>query len=372
MGKLRLGQGGIVGFDRIVEFVVRILVAGAGDGGLGVFESVHEIAGLDEPSVLAAVEPDLAVAADDEAIVPVGLGRVHPFEDLGGRGIGIADLASVDVALEFPRFRIEDGVFVTVIPHVFDRFAVFSDKLVFDRRPGGRGNVALGSATVRTDGRDAHRCREIHRPVAHVHDMTGHVAEGTGAKIPITAPGEGGQLRAVVAEGSGSDPEVPVDVGWHLLFCGPGGNALRPDGTVGPGVDFDDVSDESSADEFDNTAHVVIGVGLVAHLGDDFRLLGEFGEVAGLPDPVGEGLLAVDGAAFEHGGGGSEGVDVVGCGDRDGIDFVAFCLDHLAPVFEELGLRVVFPGLLVGTAEVGIFIEVKNVAEVGHFEAGVG
>lgn len=56
--------------------------------------------------------------------------------------------------------------------------------------------------------------------------------------------------------------------------------------------------------------------------------------LAGFPDRVGEGFLAVDVFAAFHGLDGGVSVHVVGDGDGDGVDFVAESGEHFAVVGE--------------------------------------
>ena len=85
--------------------------------------------------------------------------------------------------------------------------------------------------------------------------------------------------------------------------------------------------------------HRLVGLALVAHLGDDLVLAGRLGDGAGLEHRVRQRLLAVDVLAGPHHGHRDRGVRVVRRGDDDGVD-VLLLLEHLAEVEVELGLRV--------------------------------
>ena len=73
-----------------------------------------------------------------------------------------------------------------------------------------------------------------------------------------------------------AEPEIPVHVLGGILLLRPGGNTLRPDRTIRPGMDFDDVTDQSRTNQFHDAAHVVLCMGLISHLRHHTGLGGEF------------------------------------------------------------------------------------------------
>src|SRR4029079_15467851 len=133
------------------------------------------------------------------------------------------------------------------------------------------------------------------------HDVTGHVTQGAGAEVPPAAPGEGAIGGVIGTLRRGSEPQVPGDVGWDGGCVGGALTALRPDGAVGPDVDFLDVSDDATLDPLHLGGAAFGGVTLVAHLGHDLGLAGLGDHLAGFADVVGKRLLAVDVLAHAHG-----------------------------------------------------------------------
>jgi len=88
-----------------------------------------------------------------------------------------------------------------------------------------------------------------------------------------------------------------------------------------------------------------VGVNLDAHLCDDVGLVRGEGQLAGLIDGVGQGLLAIDVQAEADGGECYWGVHVVGGADVDRVDFVCFFFEQLSPVAVLAGVGELLGGL---------------------------
>ena len=179
---------------------------------------------------------------------------------------------------------------------------------------------------------------QIQRPVGHVHDVASHVAQRARAEVPPSPPTEGAVALAVGPEGSGAEPEVPVESLGDRFRLGALRYALGPGGPVRPGVDLAHLSDYSGADPLHGAADGLSGVGLVAHLRGHAVLLGGLGHESGFADGVGQRLLAVDVFPQPHGHHRGVAMGVIGGGDGHRVE--AFCLlvEHHAEVAVEPGL----------------------------------
>ena len=170
--------------------------------------------------------------------------------------------------------------------------------------------------------------------------MAAHIAEGTGAEIPPGAP-LAGVIRGVErTKRRGAAPLIPVHALGGILHIGRSVHleALRPDGAVGPGVNFAHLADEASGDPFGDLTDTFAGVALIAHLGDDFIFMGRLGEDARFKDGMGDRLLDVDVLSAAHALHRDVGVRMVGGGDDHGVD-VLLLVEHLTEVGKEGGLR---------------------------------
>ena len=151
--------------------------------------------------------------------------------------------------------------------------------------------------------------------------MAAEVAEGAVAEVVPAAPlawvVDGG---FVGSGGCGAEPAIPVEAG------GDGVRAVGASGAAGPAVgwvpdvDFGDGAEEVCGDEFHGAAEIGGGTALVAGLGDDLGVAGEFAELAGFGEGMGEGFFAVDVFACGDGGFADGCVPVVRGGDDDGVD----------------------------------------------------
>ena len=200
--------------------------------------------------------------------------------------------------------------------------------------------------------------------------MAAEVAEGAVAEVVPTAPlawvVDGG---FVGSGGCGAEPAIPVEAG------GDGVRAVGASGAAGPAVgwvpdvDFGDGAEEVSGDEFEGAAEIGGGTALVAGLGDDLGVAGEFAELAGFGEGMGEGFFAVDVFACGDGGFADGCVPVVRGGDDDGVD--VWGGEELVEIGEGGGIGggVAFAGVFdlggVDVAEGGGFVaEFEDAADV--------
>ena len=159
-----------------------------------------------------------------------------------------------------------------------------------------------------------------------------------GSCFPLASAG-----KAIGTAGGGNTgPGIPIHGGGDRLGRGFDGQALRPDGSIGPGMHFADVADGSVPDHFGALAGAFVRISLIAHLRGDLIFRGEVGEQARFPNGARERLLTIDVLAALHRPGGADGVHEIRRGDDDGVD-VLFLIEHLA----EVGI----PGRLVELVE---------------------
>lgn len=105
--------------------------------------------------------------------------------------------------------------------------------------------------------------------------MTCHISEGACAEIEVAAPIEGviGTLfvRPLRCR---TKPAIPVERLGNRIGALGALNALRPDGPVGPHMQFEGLANDTSLDDFDGAAQAVARAALVAHLRGYFGLFG--------------------------------------------------------------------------------------------------
>ena len=104
---------------------------------------------------------------------------------------------------------------------------------------------------------------------------------------------------------------------WGARFHG---GTLWPHGAVGPDMEFFDIAQNTRVNQFNGFAQAAFGCALIAHLGAEFFLFGQFAKNAGFFHGVGERLLNINMLAHAHCHGSGRGVGVVGSGNDDGVD----------------------------------------------------
>ena len=243
----------------------------------------------------------------------------------------------VDPASGLEGRRVLHPVLFAVVPYkLHRRTAAAVAELIIDHRPVW-GTLA-GVATV--PGAHAGWGTQFQTPPGHVHDVTGHVAERPGAKVPPAAPRKRNVTFAVRAVRRRAKPQIPVQAFGHVGLGRTRLHALRPDWAVGPDVRLGDVANDPGANQLDRTADRLAGVRLVAHLGGHASFPGQARQVTGLVHVVSQRLLCIAMLAHLHRHRGGRGVGVVGRGDSAGVDALAHLFEHHTKVGEALGLGV--------------------------------
>lgn len=106
-------------------------------------------------------------------------------------------------------------------------------------------------------------------------------------------------------------------------------------------MDFADRADGIVQNEFAQSASVFGSLALIAHLSGDFVLARGLGNLARLPDGMGERFLAINVFAELDGGHGNERMEMIGRGDHYGVDVLLF-LEHFAKVGEDFCFWIFF------------------------------
>src|SRR6187399_140203 len=124
--------------------------------------------------------------------------------------------------------------------------------------------------------------------------MASHVAQRSAAKIEEASPLEWSILRTECALAGWAKPDIPIKrIGNRLtgrsLF-----EALRPKGTIRPGVYLFHIANLASPDHLAQLAHSFVGMPLVAHLCSNLVFSRCFRQLACFPNGVCERLLHVD------------------------------------------------------------------------------
>ena len=197
----------------------------------------------------------------------------------------------------------------------------------------------LGVFAFDLDALDAGWRVEQQRPIHSVQNVARHIAQRAAAEVIPAAPVERLVFRVIRTRRGRADPQVPVQRLRNFFFRQRMIDALRPDGTVGPGVHFLDRADLAGPDHFAQLPDAFARVALVAHLRGDAIFARRITQHAGLEDRPGHGLLAVDVFAALHGPHRRDGVGVVGSGNGHRVDVAALLVQHHPVVFVRLGVR---------------------------------
>lgn len=339
------------------------------------------------------VQADLGVfvqRVDDRALavrIPFEHDAVGADEHHAAGGLFEGVFRDVGMTLRLVRH----AVLLTIVPG--DRHGgVFAGGHVIDQlAPHGGVEVGDGAAF----GFDLLRNELAQDAEAGIHDVAAHVSQSAGAELPPAAPVErcragaaqlflgGGGVEVKFKVGLGrlaGQPEVPVKVRRALdqLFLY---RSLRPDRAVRPQADFLEGANGTLLDPLLGHALAIHRPALIAHLGDDFRLLGGAVQITHLRDVIAQGLLHADVLAVFDGMHRGEVVRVVGGGDDDAVDLVRHFVEHLAEVLIELrrrrgglaGVKMVLLTLLRGFLQaLGVHIHHGDDVVVERDHARVG
>ena len=138
---------------------------------------------------------------------------------------------------------------------------------------------------------------------------------------------------------------------------------LQSPRAVRPDVHLADRADDAGVEDLADETALRGGVALVTHLGGEARQFrGGFPEQPGLPDVIGERLLAIHVLAVGEREVRREDVRVLGGGDDHCIKLLRV-VEDLAEVGHAAGLREILPG--------GVEGEAVDVAENGHVLVGL-
>ena len=248
-----------------------------------------------------------------------------------GRHLAAHDHAAVPAHIETgigPGGRL--GTLAAVVPGHLDALGadLGGGELEGDHGPLGIGHPG-GSGSLSLDGGGQGQATG---PEGGVHVVAGHVAHGASPEVPPAAPGEGKESLAEGAFRHGADPGVPVEALGNGSLRGILRHTLGPDGTVGPGVQFEHFAKGAVVHHLFPELKTGTGVALVAHLGHDLVLLRGFKKSHAFTVGSGEWFLDVDVLAEFHGRKSGNGVDMVRGGDHHRVDLVLVLGEHLAVV----------------------------------------
>ncbi len=117
-----------------------------------------------------------------------------------------------------------------------------------------------------------------------------------------------------------------------------------PPTLVAPAIDLRDRADDAALNPLDDSAIVVSGMNLDAHLCRQLVLGGQLSDDASLGDCVRERLLAIDMLAQLQGGRRGGGMRVVGRRHDDGVNLILLGIQHFPIVTVPPCLRINFGG----------------------------
>ena len=252
-------------------------------------------------------------------------------------------------------------VTATVVPPERDRGA-FGGRGVFepDHRTGREAVIVV----ARGFGDHRDRIAQTAGGEWHRQLVAGHVAQRAAAKIPPATPLEAVvQTWPVLPVRSGPQPSFPVKLFqgpldlrllgryqlvrlFGVLLLGLGGKllhrhaasrALRPHGTIRPGVHLLQIAQHAGLQLRNRFARRVQSRALIAHLGADSGFRRHLGQLPRLVDRPGQRLLGVAADAQSHRIQRLDPVHVIRGADRRHLDILAMLGEHLAVIDELLG-----------------------------------
>ena len=188
------------------------------------------------------------------------------------------------------------------------------------------------------------RILQVESPIRDVEDMAAPVARFAGAELPPEAPIIRRELVGVRTRWAGSRARDPNQGPRADPWAVPDHRACRacPPIQECTSVISPRMPDLTSSDAL---AKAGVGVALVAELRGEFLFGCELGQGAHFPDIVSQRFFQINVLAAGQRAVCRMKVHMVGCADRDGVDFLFELVVHLAEVGELLGLGVVFPML---------------------------
>ncbi len=257
---------------------------------------------------------------------------------------------------------------VAVIPEHFERRQAFT----FGELEADAGSLGE-SFRIKARGKfklDDAGIAELERAERHVDGVARHVAERAGAEVEPAAPFE--IVIHILLERAfrrRPEPQIPIERAGDDVRAGRAIQPLRPDGAIGPDVEFARLANDAGVDHLDGAAQTVFGAALVAHLRGQFLLAGELTHGAHFADGLAERFLAEAMFTQGHGADGREAVVMVGRGNGDGINVLAHRVEHLAVILELPGVHG-FIGKLFGFFVERGLIHVADGDDVGAASGG--
>ena len=138
-----------------------------------------------------------------------------------------------------------------------------------------RVEIAHGGAGYHTDG-----ILDAQGPHHGIHDMTGHVSQGSRTKVIPSAPVPG-RIRRMIRTHLGRSYEgSPVQVGRYGRRIGGLHESLRPNGAIGPAMHLCHLTYGTVPYPLCHSAAPVEGIALIAHLGSHAIFLGQSSQEA--------------------------------------------------------------------------------------------
>jgi hypothetical protein len=158
-----------------------------------------------------------------------------------------------------------------------------------------------------------------------------HIAKGPGAEVEPLPP----LTRMVISGDEGPrhgnpQPGIPAQLGGHRVAAVGPGIGVAPV-LAAPAMDLLHLADRVSLKCGHHHPVDLARKDLDAHLGDQLFVAGRPGELPGLVQGLGQGLLSVDVQSPLHRPHGDRSVHVIGCRDVHGIE-VLLLVEKLAPV----------------------------------------
>ena len=117
----------------------------------------------------------------------------------------------------------------------------------------------------------------------------------------------------------------------------------EPISSSGSGVaEFAHLAEQTGLYQLDEPARVRIAMPLISHLCGDFVFTRDFRQLPRLKHGVRERFLAINVFAHLHRHQGCRRVHVIGRGNRDAVEVLAFLVEHHAEILEPFRLRIFF------------------------------
>src|SRR5262249_42036701 len=184
-----------------------------------------------------------------------------------------------------------------VVPREFDRRHITPRREV---EVNERSHRVCFVVTIRRAGFDAGWRFEFEDSEEGVKTVATHIAKSAAAEISPAAPRKGKIDVIVRTLGRWTQPEIPVEpFGNGIIY--PGAlNALRPEGTRGPIVDFADGTNGAGPNPFAEKARVFGGLIADGDLCGHAGFTRDFRDATGLVNRMSERLLAKDVFALAH------------------------------------------------------------------------